>query len=752
MDVISKTKTQYSVVKKLIKEASTVIISSDADREGELLAREILDQCRYKGPIKRLWLSSLDDKSIKKALSDIRPGASTEALYAAGLGRARADWLVGMNLTRLFTKITNAEKTLSVGRVQSPTLKLIVDRDREIENFVPKDYFELFATFATTNDHETFTAKWQVPEKLADDAGHCPKLETAKNVQDEITNQQGTIEKAETNRKKQSSPQLFSLSSLQQIANSRFGFTADQTLQIAQSLYEIHKATTYPRSDCNYLPDEQHSEAKDVLNAIKQTDQSIGQLVDNADPNRKSKWFNTKKITAHHAIIPTSTPTNIGKMSADELNIYKLVRDRYIALFYPDYEYDEAVIIVNAKGYTFIVKGRTPMVQGWKSVILEDKQDNDKEELKPILPHVTVGEVVDVKKSDLKAQKTKPPQRFTEGTLIEAMKSIARHVESTKHKKILKETAGIGTEATRSQIIKVIIERNYVKVEKKKLLSTQTGRTLIEILPESVTDPTTTAMLEEKLDAIAHNSGSLDGFIEVQKQTIVNIIIAAKSDGKANIDLSNSKYKCEKCGKPLRLRPGKKGKFWACSGYPDCKNTFPDNKGTPDFNKALQPQSDANHQCPKCNNPLRLRNAKYGEFWGCSEFPKCSYTADNIDGKPTEKQPTQQENSGFTCPECKSALKHLQGTSGKTGKDYNFWKCSKCKFIANNAAGQPDLKQNQPKQTDVFNCPECKSALKHLQGTSGKTGKEYNFWKCSKCKFISNDSNDRPQKYANSNG
>ncbi len=444
---------QYTIIQQLLKAAAQVVIATDADREGETIAREVLQRCRWRGPVSRLWLSALDDASIRKALSNRLPGAKTEALYAAGLGRARADWLVGMNLTRAYTVIgrqTGHDRVLSVGRVQTPTLNLVVQRDAAIERFKPSPYYDIQALFEVKTGQ--FNAKWCPPKALTDSEGRCTDQTVAQGVVQKIAGRDGTIIRAETTREREAAPLPFDLSTLQQDASKRWGLGAQDVLNTAQALYETHKALTYPRTDCPYLPESQRSEAPQVLSALKQSDAAYSPLVDGAEPQARSRAWNDKKITAHHAIIPTATPTDVSKMSETEQRLYDLVCRRYLAQFYPPYEYGKTVIEARVGGERFLTAGNVPRIEGWRRVVTQRKTD-PKEREAQTLPPVTVGDAAHVADATLETKQTQPPPRYTEGTLIAAMKSIGKHVSDPQLKRVLRDTAGLGTEATRAGII-----------------------------------------------------------------------------------------------------------------------------------------------------------------------------------------------------------------------------------------------------------------------------------------------------------
>jgi len=427
MELKAKASKQFTHIKRLLGKATEVVIATDADREGELIAREVLAHCNWRGPTKRLWLSALDPASVRKALSNIMPGEKTEPLYRAGLARLQADWLMGMNLTRLYTilgRMQGGNGVLSVGRVQTPTLRLVVDRDRAIENFKPKTYWTVSGTFEVPAGR--FQAKWMPPEAVVDQEGHCVKEDLARAVAKRSRNATGTISRVETERKKEAPPLPFDLNTLQQMADRRYGLEVQKTLDLAQSLYETHKAVSYPRTDSRYLPVSQFLEASDVLAAMRASDPRIGHLIDEADTEIRSRAWNDSKVTAHHAIIPTQAVVDVGAMNRDEFRIYDLIRRQYLAQFFPRHEYDRTVLEVLAGDDRFVASGQMERVAGWKAVLGSSTDDED--ETKARLPSVEERQPVEVLSAEVMEKKTSPPPRFTQGSLVSAMKNVAKVV------------------------------------------------------------------------------------------------------------------------------------------------------------------------------------------------------------------------------------------------------------------------------------------------------------------------------------
>lgn len=623
-----KTKKQLNTIKGLLKQSSHVVIATDGDREGEVIGRELLDYFDWSGTIERLWLTALDDNSIQKALSTIKADAETKPLYAAGLARARADWMVGMSATRALTvtaKKQGYSGVLSVGRVQTPTLAIVVNRDIEIENFKPKDYFDLIGSF------DGITAKWKTPKntEIFDEEGRCLSLDYATQIADQVKNSVASVIKFETQRKKVLPPLPYSLSALQQAANKKFGFGAKQVLDLAQSLYEKHKATTYPRSDCQYLPTSQLSEVKDVMSVIQNINADMTNIVNTVDFSIKSKAWNDKKLSAHHAIIPTAnTQIDASRMTTDECKIYDLVCRSYVAQFYPNYEYDKTDIEISAADEVFATSINVDVVLGWKVVVTNqtDLSQNN-------IPKITQGQQLNVDGVDIDTKQTKPPIRYTEGTLIAAMEKAHLFVTDSGLKKVLKGNEGIGTEATRANIIDLLKKRNFITLNKKHIISSDTGRTLIATVPNAVKDPGMTAIMEGSLSKIASGELKLNAFMDWQIVWLRQLIKSIKTQT-ISIDPNVKTTECPNCGKNMLLRKGAKGQFWGCSGYPDCKTVASHQNGKAVFEADMP-------DCPKCGKKLRrvkkVFSGSKGFFWSCKGYfdtPKCDFTAKDKAGKP----------------------------------------------------------------------------------------------------------------------
>ncbi|WP_204353650.1 DNA topoisomerase III [Salinisphaera orenii] len=577
LDVRPKVKAQYSAIERLLGQAGHVVVATDADREGEMIAREILDRCGFRGRVSRLWLSALDDASIRTALRQLKDGAETEALYHAGLGRARADWLVGMNLTRAYTTMARSQghdRLLPVGRVQTPTLRLVVDRDREIAAFRPVPYWDLVADLATDGG-AAFTAQWQPPADIADAQGRCLNQPSAQTVAQQISGTTARVHATETKRERVSPPLPYDLGTLQQDASQAVDMGAQAVLDTVQSLYETHKAVTYPRTDCRYLPVSMFAEADAVLDAMTQTDPAIAHAVDQADAATQSKAWNDTKITAHHAIIPTAKSADLSRMSAAEQQLYQMIRTRYLVQFYPDHEADRTILSIDVAGAALRASGKTVIVEGWKTVAGSADETDEHKAGNARLPAVSEGDPCRVTDIKIQAKQTRPPAAYTEGTLIAAMKNIASRVTDERLKKIMKDTAGLGTEATRAGIIKTLIDRGFLAKKKKKRVSTEAGQALIGVLPQTITNPDTTALWEQALDDISTRRMTLEDFVARQTKWVRAAVGQVSRSGLAmpqGIEAKPQK-KCPECGQAMRKRQSQHGAFWGCTGYPDCTTT-----------------------------------------------------------------------------------------------------------------------------------------------------------------------------------
>ena len=526
-------KAQLKTIKLLLGKCDSIVNCGDPDREGQLLVDEILEFYKCRKPVSRFWVSAQDPASIKKGLKSLKPNSQFQGMKLAALGRSRADWLLGMNLTRALTLTHGAKerKLIAVGRVQTPTLALVAERDKTIKNFKAVPYFVLKAE--VSSGRGSFTALWKPSDvqKGLDSEGRLVNPAVAKSLSDKLKpSKTAVVRKTETVPKKMAQPRAFSLADIQLEASNKYGFSAQETLDTCQSLYEIHKAASYPRSDWQYLPESQFTDAPKVLAAIAKTCPNLKELVLKADPSIKSQTWNDKKITAHHGIIPTQLPVEWAALSDKEQKIYELIGRRYLAQFFPIHQFNSSSIDLDLGGETFIGKGKTVTSLGWKVVYQNQTDpDTDKTESDQILPSVKSGDILKVLKTETKNELTKPPAYFTEGTLIAAMEKIHTVVDNPEYKKYLKEGDGIGTPATRAVIISELKRKGYLETKGKKICASSDGIELLKLVPELVRNPILTAVFERKLRDVESGKSTLGSFIESQQKFILQEINKAKA-------------------------------------------------------------------------------------------------------------------------------------------------------------------------------------------------------------------------------
>lgn len=569
-----KVASQLKVIQQLLRACSEVVIATDADREGEMIAREILERCQYQGPILRLWLSALDDASIRRALGTLRPGEQTLPLYQCALARSRADWLVGINLSRLFTLLgrrAGFDGVLPVGRVQTPTLRLVVQRDRAIAGFEPQPFWTVDAQLEA--DGTLFQARWEPPTAACNEAGHCIHEAVAQSAALRLS-QLGTaqIRRIEVERVREGPPLSFDLGTLQEICSAKLGLGAQETLTVAQALYETHKATTYPRTDCGYLPESMLDEVPRVLHALAAAAPSLGQWLKEADPSRRSRAWNSSNITAHHGIIPTAATLDLAQFSERERAVYTLIRARYLAQFLPDHEYLKTQVVLHSYEDQLLARGKQILARGWKAVI-DEADGNEPVEQTQRLPTLRESAVVALTDTTVNAQRTQPPKPYTEGTLVKAMKTIANLVEDARLKQKLKDSCGLGTEATRAAIIQGLIDHGYLTKKKRSLVASAAAHTLIEAVPAEVADPALTALWEQALDRIETGQLSVESFLAKQAQWLTRLV---RSHASLTLPPPATKGPhCPVCRSAMRQRKGRTGSFWSCTRYPECKGTKP---------------------------------------------------------------------------------------------------------------------------------------------------------------------------------
>ncbi len=516
---------QFKLLGTLLKKCDQVVNCGDPDREGQLLIDEVLQHYGVKKPVLRYWVSAQDSASVKKGLKNLQPNAKFKGMLLAAQGRERADWLIGMNLSRAYTlaaKRSHVNQLLAVGRVQTPTLNLVAQRDLTIRNFKPVPYYIIKGTFGSGADK--FTASFK-PDDEFKGLDAEKRLIDAKAAQEVLHKamaaKSAAVSVVENKKRTIAQPKAFSLADMQQLASAKWGFSAQHTLDICQALYEKHKLTSYPRTDCQYLPQVQHAEAKQVLEAVKAVNPELAALIDGADLTIKSKTWDDSKITAHHGLIPTMQRGDKSKLSDDELKIYEAIIRRYLAQFYPPCIMGASSVTLDVNGLKFTASGSVMLKAGFKKVLgafAEDEDSKSKDqETEQKIPPLKQGSQISCGEFKTEQKKTAPPAAFTEGTLIRAMENIHSVVEDPTYKKYLREGDGIGTSATRAAIIDELKKKGYLAEKGKKVSCTQLGFKLLALLPDMVKNPVLTALFESKLKQVEAGKMTLEAFEQEQR-------------------------------------------------------------------------------------------------------------------------------------------------------------------------------------------------------------------------------------------
>lgn len=599
LEVIKKTGPQYKTVKTqmLRKDVSEIVIATDAGREGELVARWIIEKAGVKKPIKRLWISSVTDKAIREGFEHLKDGRTYEPLYASAASRSAADWYVGMNGTRALTCKYNA--SLSCGRVQTPTLAMLAHREGEIRNFKPKSYFGLSAV---TKD---LKLTW------FDGKSNSSQTFEENIINGFLTGLKGqplTITEVNKTLKKTYSPGLYDLTELQRDANHRFGFSAKETLNLMQKLYEQHKVLTYPRTDSRFL-------SSDIVDTLKDRLKSCGIGPYTALAFRISKgpikvgkhFVDDSKVSDHHAIIPTEERFLLNNLSPDERKIYDLVVKRFLAVLLPPFEYEQTSIVAKLGNENFRAKGKRILQNGWKEAYENIFEDEDSEDglKEQQLPALQKGDQLTVQNLIKTSGVTAPPPLFTEGTLLTAMEKPAKFmtVSNQEYAKILGETGGIGTVATRADIIEKLLGTFLIEKKGKALQITSKGKQLLSLVPEDLKSPALTANWEKQLDQIAKGKLSKDVFINEMMGYAQKVVNEIKGSGAQFKHDNLTREKCPDCGKFLLEVSGKKGKMLVCQDR-ECG-----------YRKGVSRVTNA--RCPNCHKKMELRGQGDQQIFVC---------------------------------------------------------------------------------------------------------------------------------------
>ncbi|MDA2179867.1 DNA topoisomerase III [Bacillus cereus group sp. MYBK5-2] len=603
LTVIKQTGKQFNAVKSqlLRKDVNEIIVATDAGREGELVARWIIDKVRINKPIKRLWISSVTDKAIKDGFANLKPGKAYDNLYASAVARSEADWYIGLNATRALTTRFNAQ--LNCGRVQTPTVAMIANREDEIKNFKAQTYYGIEAQ--TTNQ---LKLTWQ------DANGNSRSFNKEKidGIVKGLDKHNATVVEIDKKQKKSFSPGLYDLTELQRDANKKFGYSAKETLNIMQKLYEQHKVLTYPRTDSRYISSDIVGTLPERLKACGVGEyRSLAHKVLQKPIKANKSFVDDSKVSDHHAIIPTEGYVNFSAFTDKERKIYDLVVKRFLAVLFPAFEYEQLTLRTKVGNETFIARGKTILHAGWKEIYENRFEDDDvtddvKEQL---LPRIEKGDTLTVKLIMQTSGQTKAPARFNEATLLSAMENPTKYMD-TQNKQLadtLKSTGGLGTVATRADIIDKLFNSFLIEKRGKDIHITSKGRQLLDLVPEELKSPTLTGEWEQKLEAIAKGKLKKEVFISEMKNYTKEIVSEIKSSDKKYKHDNISTKSCPDCGKPMLEVNGKKGKMLVCQDR-ECGHRKNVSRTT-------------NARCPQCKKKLELRGEGAGQIFAC----KCGY-------------------------------------------------------------------------------------------------------------------------------
>ena len=600
--VIPETSRQFKVVSGLMKrgDVTDLVIATDAGREGELVARWIMAKAGWNKPARRLWISSQTDKAIKEGFANLKPARDYDDLYRSAQARSEADWLVGLNVTRALTCKFNAQ--LSAGRVQTPTLALVVDRENEIRRFVPKEFYGLSA------DLDGFRASWK------DEKGNGRSFDREKleRLMKACEGKLAVITQITKMRRMTPPPAAYDLTELQRDANRKYAYSAKETLNLMQSLYERHKVLTYPRTDSRYISDDVVATLPDRLRAVAQAEyKELAHAVLRKKPLQTKYLVNNAKVTDHHAIIPTEESASLYDLTGPEKAIYDLVVRRFLAVMMPPFEYEEIKLTLKIGDETFTAAGKRVLEQGWKAAYdrsfsaLEEEEADAEEDQR--LPDLQKGQRLTVRRLRLTTGKTSPPARYTEATLLTAMEHPQGQVEDKNLQKILQDTSGLGTPATRADIIEKLFSSFYVERQGKTLVPTSKGIQLVDLAPKDLRSAALTARWEDRLARIARGQERDTDFVAEMRKYASRLVTDVKNSTASYSHDNQTRKPCPDCGKLLLLVKDKRGELLVC---PDRECGF-----------RRRTTQITNARCPNCHKKLELWGDGDKQTFACA----CGY-------------------------------------------------------------------------------------------------------------------------------
>ncbi len=590
LKVIPETAKQFGIVKKLLqsKEIASLIIATDAGREGELVARWIMEKAGFHKPVKRLWISSQTDKAIKEGFAKLQDGKQYLPLYRSAQARAEADWIVGLNVTRALTCKYNAQ--LSAGRVQTPTLAMIVAREEEIKRFVPQNYYVIKANLG----------KFVVTYQNHKNQTNIFDKEKAVHIAEKIKNQQFVVKEIVTSKASTPPPMLYDLTQLQRDANQYYDMSPKETLNVMQSLYEKHKALTYPRTDSRYLTEDIVDTLRDRLKAVAKGEFApfVAKIIREKRSIAKS-CINNSKVSDHHAIIPTEQSVSMTAMTTGEKRIYMLVVKRFLTCFYENFVFEKKKVVLECKQERFTALGKTVLQKGWRAVTQLQQEGEEEEQSLPVFQK---GDTLLCHSVEIKQLQTTPPARYTEATLLSAMENPAKFLQDKNMKGYIE--GGLGTPATRADIIEKLFSAFYVEKRGAFLYPTSKGIQLIQLAPADLREPLLTAKWEKELESISKAKAEKSKFIAEIKQYTLSLVENVKQNQQEYRHDNLTKTKCPVCGKPMLAVNGKKGKMLVCQDR-SC-------------NERINISRHTNVRCPVCHKHMELFGDAEKKLYVCS--------------------------------------------------------------------------------------------------------------------------------------
>jgi DNA topoisomerase-3 len=709
---VPKSKDQFAIIVGLLRETDAVCHAGDPDAEGQLLIDELLEYVGYTGRVLRVLINDNNIEVVKKALANLRDNAEFKGLSAAAEARQVGDQIFGFNMTRLYTLAARREGytgVLSVGRVQTPILGLVVRRDRENAGHQKVPYFMVHGVFRSGDSR--FIASYQVkPADTQDDKGRLNHPADANAIADSIGGKTAVVASSETKPGETPPPLPYNLLKLQSDASRLFGIGPDKVKTITQNLREKHRLITYNRSDSQYLSSEQHADGPTVIAAIVDMVPEFKAHEAKLDAARKSRAFDSSKVTAHHAIIPTRAIAASDKLSQDERRIYTLLARAYLAQFMPPHKWERTVTAFEIEGHTFIRTAKATLENGWRDLYAADPKpetddpDGEDDDVS-VSPAFTVGQEIACLSGESVRKETAPKPLYTMSSLLEDLTRVAQYITDEKLRKTLVEKdkdkpgerGGIGTPATRDEILKTLFDRGLVEYRKKgkkqHVVSTKTGQDFYDCLPDTVKFPDMTALWHDQQLEIEKGERDIDSFIDGILSHIGEEIARVLDNG---LSLNIEKHPCPTCGNAMMLKKAGDKPFWGCSNYPRCRTTLPDDNGKPG-SKPVLATVDPSVVCPLCGKPMRLREHPKGSFFGCSDFPSCKGSIKAKDGKPVSGQPRPTASEKHMCKTCGRGL--VRRSRQKDGSF--FWGCGsfpECKTSYPDIDGKPNYTATDKKE------------------------------------------------------